>query len=952
MVSGGREIMTNLNFQKSLLGLVHEGFTVLTETERFSHQLLRRARLKGLELTRKGWTSPPVLTFNLWAERFWGRLWPKTWPASRYVRWGLLARCIEDLPPPEPLVCDIPLVLTIDESFEHCLRYGISPGDGEPSSRLVEWRRELWRAFQEELSGRGLFHPAALPERLHGFLMEHPERAPHQLAVVGFELAGTWEKAVFDLLRKQSGARVLDYPRGLETPKEGCAARVFTDPEQELYGLIEDVASAASRHPLHELAVVVLDDELYGPLVARHFGDVFGPPLIGELAGYNLPPERSLAKQPLFQAALLPVDFACGGQSRRLMLSLLRSPYYGRLARSSRALSRWDRIWRSAGLERGLRELIDALPDEAREALPQKGNELLGGLTPFVVANPQRASAWVGRLRDFWTQMDFPVLAGEIDQMAWQHLQEITGRIESEFGPSAVTGAQFAGWLRAAAERVRVQKTGHEDAGIQVLGQLEVRGLAFRRIIVPGLVAGALPQAVRSLPFLSLQERKRVQGGTAESQFAFARHLFNQLEAVAPERILSRPAMSLKREPLLPSPFWPEKIEEKVRPVVPWRDALPALQRAAWVTEAVKGMAEYLGQGSGQSDDPPAVEDHLLEDLVGDGGLGPRCETDSEPFFIQRLSISDRLSVSALETILHCPSRFFFREILCVEELREIQRGLDPLSRGERVHRILMVFGRKLAREEPGVSLTLEGLSDVLSRVVLEELDPYLSVPHWRVEMKRLLGTEDGDVGVLRAWLEHEWSRFRDGWRWVALESSFDRLMVRGCTVAFKGRVDRLDFHPEEGFICWDYKTGKLPLIKDIYDSYLHPQLPLYLLAVRNGLLREVRVDSSARTAAGYIDLRSVRQLKHPIYIKATVDLNELIERWQERVAEAVNELQSGNLSPRWKKTPCDVFCPYVCLCGLLSAGARDLGHPEDGTSASEAESVENRLQAQDDGLV
>ena len=113
------------------------------------------------------------------------------------------------------------------------------------------------------------------------------------------------------------------------------------------------------------------------------------------------------------------------------------------------------------------------------------------------------------------------------------------------------------------------------------------RGLSFRKVFIPGLVSGSFPQPVRPLPLLSSSERRMVLGGTIESQFAFARHLYANFLAAAPQIALSRPAISKDGEICIPSPFWTEEGERKIDAVIPWKHSLPAMQRARWVRQSI-----------------------------------------------------------------------------------------------------------------------------------------------------------------------------------------------------------------------------------------------------------------------------------------------------------------------------------------------------------------------------
>jgi RecB family exonuclease len=881
--------MDNLDFQKELLSLAEQGYTVIVESRKLANQLQWRYRMRLPETGRVGWEQPTIVTLNAWAERFWENLWPETWPASTFSRWRLLLQTIEDLPPPQPLRPDIPLVLQLDETVEHCLRYGVDPGRGEAANELVAWRRSLWEPYGSLMSHSGLFHPASLPQKLFDLFKCSPDLIPQKLVFVGFEFTSHWEKELLRLVCGQPMVQYLSLPEGTKA----LEAITCANPEQELYALLEDLAASAGRLPLHELAVVILAPDVYAPALTKYLYDLFGLPLVGHDAAYNLIPNRSLVQQPLFQAAFLPVDFAMKEQSRTLLLSLLRSPYYGYLGRVSRSLMQWDWSWRNKNLESGLEVLIDSLGDSEKEMLPQKGQELVDGLNPLLVQHNQTGHQWLEKLQEFWRKMEFPVLANEGDQVGWQRLQEILSEFATAFGRIQMNLKDLMGWLRMAAEKTYVQEKGFEDAGVQIIGGLDSRGLAFERVYIPGLIMGALPQPARPFPFLSREERKVVQGGTPEGQHAFAQVLFKQFQMMAPDLVLSRPLSDAKGEHCLPSPFWPAEYERIEAPTVPWKHHLPALQRAGWISEGITGIC--LGADR-ERKKLPSTE-------IG--------------FFVNLMEPPDEISVNRLEVLLTCPMRFFIQELLGIEPLPEVRRGLDPRKRGQLIHQLLKSFGETLVGKKPSPDWERRDLLEALNHTVASYLEPLCGDPCWAVERRRLVSTVEGQKGLLDSWLDSEWGRLLEGWQWFVLEAAFRGLKFSGSSIRVNGRLDRVDVHSQEGLFCWDYKTGAIPRVSDIWEKFTAPQLPVYLIALGKNLIPGIPEDA-AGMGAGYIDLRSTAQLKHGPGFQLSDRIVTSLKAWEERIAGVLIQLQQGDLSPCWLRGSCDVECRYECFCEIL----------------------------------
>ena len=93
---------------------------------------------------------------------------------------------------------------------------------------------------------------------------------------------------------------------------------------------------------------------------------------------------------------------------------------------------------------------------------------------------------------------------------------------------------------------------------------------------------------------------------------------------------------------------------------------------------------------------------------------------------------------------------------------------------------------------------------------------------------------------------------------------AFNDLRGQDWPFSLRGRIDRLDYHPEDAdLVVWDYKSGEIPKKGKVLDDLEESQLPCYLLAVQQG---RVPVDQpAANLRAGFIGLKSPRShhLKH-----------------------------------------------------------------------------------------
>ncbi len=886
--------MTNQELQNKLLELLENGYTVLAETERFVHQIQRRFRLRRIEQGGLGWDAPGIFTLNRWMENFWTELWPEELPASSsFLRWRFLKDSLEEAPPAEPAVPDVELIHLLDESFEQCLRFAIDPAGGREAGAQIAWRRQIWRSFDDRLSRRALFHPVRLPEKIVQRLSKLERKANwSKMAFVGFEFAGYWEKCLLEELQKKVGAVFFALPAGEARPDR----LVYSDPEQEITALMENLLMAAREYAPHEIAVVLCDSDFYGPAVSNLLRDILGEPLSGELAAYNLSPDLSLCAQGLYNAAVLPIRCALDGEKRNDLFTFVRSPYYGSFSPWNRRLSLWDITWREKGLESGIDPLLEAVGDSAEEIFADGCSGIRAAITPFLDAGVKSVSKWTETLRRIWTALRFPVLANELDRITWDNLVRIISEFETVFGETSLSARAFFDFLTAAAGRVRVQKSGFEDAGIQLLGRLEARGLSFGKIFIPGLVSGSFPQPVRSLPLLGPSERPKVVGATIESQFAFARCLYANFLAAAPQIVLSRPVISKDGDVCIPSPFWTEDGEKKIDAVIPWKHSLPAMQRARWVRQSIsKSSISAPAENAGDSFEP-----------------------DLSRFKIQPLPAAGRISVSELQSALLCPARYFFRHVLGIEELIRFEPGIPALERGRNVHSILASFVLRAMEKLGEVGMEFEGLQGLLKKTTSGAIGPRLCDAVWKVEFERLIG-KPGRPGLFMKWLDAERERMLEGWSWIAVERPFEGLKINGCKTRLSGRLDRIDSHPELGLICWDYKTGRLPRRTVIIDGNNEPQLPAYLLALSRGAVAGAP-KANENCGAGFIDLASLGNMKHQVMFDPAGRHGLFLEDWEKGVAAALNSIFAGEVSPLWLKEgrTCEENCPYRGLCGSI----------------------------------
>ncbi|NVM21860.1 MAG: PD-(D/E)XK nuclease family protein [Desulfobacterales bacterium] len=895
----------NEGFQTALLSVCRPGSLILTSGGRLARHLKHRYRMTRMASGEQGWASPDILTLNAWIRNAWNMTWPLMRPLSHLSCLALWKKASSRMPPPEPFAPDLKLFQTLDETYTALVRHGLRPeGAPEPAAPIIEWRRQIMQTFEALAAERKGFHPARLPVHLARAIGKGAVHLPETVVLAAFEVPAPIEEALFESLASACTLKRLGLPTGSPEKTKGV---IMPSRKQEATWLARQLVMDARSIPLNHIGVVVPDTETYVPYIRQCLYEIMGEPFDQALSAYNISAGTPLAERPLVQAGLLPLRFWVEREPRTLLLCMLLSPYYSRWAKQRDHIARVDCLWRKEGVEAGLKAFLGVLSWKSHELFEilcgteQGFDKILWALRD---KSMRTGSEWADALRSFWEAVGFPVISNEADRGAWRHTRNILQGMREDLKDVSMDLAEFAGLLRHLASEQLVHVSGSEEAGIQMLGLIESRGMSFEKLYVPGLAAGSLPRPVRPLPFLSPSERHRVQGGTAESQFEFAQEAFGHLLACAPDVTLMRPEEEAA-EPLAPSPFWAGAVSEEMSQVVDlWNAPDGVWARAAWLQGARNGLEN--------SKTFPPADPPVEGDLV-----------------------AGAISVSELSTALACPFRFYAESILKVITLDEPVMGISARERGALLHKVLAIFTARCRNNGLMGKRDRHAMLQLLAECVGEIIDPAspaagrtpidAAAQHGRItEGRRWLGDKGGAPGLLVQWLDLELERLHEGWQWVCEESSFEDLRFADWTFSVSGRIDRIDSHREKGIRLWDYKSGELPLKRAVVEDLTEPQIPAYMQAVEAEMIAEIKKDigDGAPLSGGYIALKTASAISHQDLTPKGETWDEILGRWQEAVARIGKILGSGRFAAEpypaseaaRKESACQ-YCPYRPLC-------------------------------------
>jgi RecB family exonuclease len=881
-----RSFPTSLALQDYLLAEAGPGSLAIVPHMRLAGQMWDRQRRRELAAGRGAWEPLPLITLQGWFQELFNSLWPPVGLAPYLKRLSLWLKALEAGPPLDGAGPTLEWAQALDEAYLILCRHSLLPIQPDPSDPpLVAWRRQMTRLFREQLVQERLITAGGLPRYLLRALEMGRLKLPETVLVVGFKSPAPAEAAWFQAAARRTRVGFLEVEGSPQTVQ---AAVALPHRGREVEWAAGELvrAAAAEGIPLHRLAVTSPEMDLYGPLIRRALAEILGPAQTVEGFAYNVSKGPALADTPLFQAALLPVRFLTGGERREDLVSLLLSPYYGALRPHQALMARWDRLFRKRRADRGWKRLEQAVRHEGNGSVLQI-LELLEQVFANLLATRVPGAEWGRRLREAWARLGFP---GELTPEETAALSQLTSLL-TELAALAepMDAGEFVEWLTCGAHAEILPGPGIQEAGLQILGHLEMRGLDFDRVYCLGMNSGGFPAPPRALPLLSSGEKAQVLGGSYASQHRFAREVFEDLLGAAPQIVLTRPRV----------------VDEEDRAATP-------LYLGEWQTEDM-GILSRPHRAWLRA---PAVQAALQVKETGPGG---------EEEIPVLLSAPDQLSITQAQAALACPCRFLLEILLKIEDLPEIAPGLDPRERGNALHQILARFAGEFKKilEQAGVweeehhDLARELLHDAARKILAGSL-PDL---HWQAEWERLLG----EAGLLWEWLLLEKERFAQGWRWLHMEADFQDLRGEGWPFALRGRIDRIDYHSENrDLVVWDYKSGEVPGAKKVFEELADFQLAGYLLALLHQKVDALPQAEGVR--AGIIGLKSSRSkhLKYEDFESMAEQWDRVLEEWQDRLRDLGDRLSRGDFLPAPRPAPtakdlkaCQ-YCGYILVCAFV----------------------------------
>lgn len=271
-------------------------------------------------------------------------------------------------------------------------------------------------------------------------------------------------------------------------------------------------------------------------------------------------------------------------------------------------------------------------------------------------------------------------------------------------------------------------------------------------------------------------------------------------------------------------------------------------------------------------------------------------------------------SVSALETYLRCPFRYFASKVLKLPEERDDEPGMTPQERGHFLHEVVHRFYASWDAS-PGGPVTPDTLDEALVRFrEIAEAALAALPPADRAQERTLLLGSAASPGLGERLLHFEMQLPGRAARRILeqrAEGTFDFAGPDGPRrITLNAVADRIDVLEGDGLRVIDYKLNALP------DKEIALQLPVYGVC-QSKTLSEEGGGARTLTAAAYF---SFNHRKEPrVYAGEAVDA--LLSDGQARLVKAVEAIERGEFPARPNEARDCKWCPYPSVCRKEYAG-------------------------------
>jgi ATP-dependent helicase/nuclease subunit B len=694
----------------------------------------------------------------------------------------------------------------------------------------------------------------------------------------------------------------------------------FRDREEELVGIARRLKADRRRGEgvSLERAAVVYKQPLPYLYAAVEIFRAAGIP-------YQMSDALPLAGEPTAAALDLVFDAVSSRFSRSALIALLRSPHFVFRARTAGAerdgvnatpdesvaettsvtresISALDRAL-SAARYLGELDRLELLAQEwgtgAAGPAMDAALEVARALAPLTATRP--ASEQVGCLLSFWSAHARPL--PDDDRFASRERRARAAIVDMLPLLAAVHAAhddppwsidELSIAVRRWIEEQTFAPVPEQGAGVHLLDDQAARYGDFEDMSVVGVVDSDWPERPRRNIFYPPALLKALGWPSEKDRRAAADARFVDLLTSARRRVLVS-TFTLDEDAIVSRSMQ--------------LDEIPRAGLSAVAAEPLERVRIFSDEALSLE---PVAFAPFREDALGWAELRTKRSPSASPDYhgLVRDIEAREWSVSAIETYLDCPFKFFAQHVLKLEEEPEDQEVMDPRRQGQFVHRVFeRFFGAwQRAGHRAVTPRNLDAARDMFTAIVDEALE-HLPIAEAGLERTRLLGSPAA-AGLGEAVLRMEAERpvaVVERLLEYKLRGDFTFATAEGArTIALRGTADRLDLLEDGTFRLIDYKLGWPP------QRGRALQLPIYSLCAEQRLAG-YRGKAWRLGEAAYLAFKGPKRVV-PLFA-AAADRGKVLAEAQQRLAETVDAIQRGEFPP----TPDDVWrcetCSFASVC-------------------------------------
>ncbi len=613
-----------------------------------------------------------------------------------------------------------------------------------------------------------------------------------------------------------------------------------------------------------------------------------------------------LAAEPFAAAVDLALDLVASSFTRTAIVSLLRSPHFalgGDAARGRESISALDRALSEARYLGDLARLSQ-LADEWRStgvqaaALPALDAALAAAERLAPLRTPAPTTEQIDRVLSFLRAFVAPDPGGPRDRRARAAViatLEGLAAASRNYDDASIEIDALASLIKRSIEDQTFAS--NEDLGegeaLQLVDDLAARYDDFDDMTIVGLIEADWPERPLRNIFYS-STLLQALGWPSEKDWRSAADAYFLDLLTSPAERIALSTVTLDDETLVEVSALVDSVPRAGLSTVAWR---PAPGERLFVEDAL-------------SLDPTAIEMLDAESRPWAALRMTRSDGREAAFHGQAGAQAPRAwAVSALETYIDCPFKFFAQRILRLEEEPDDEEVMDPRRQGQFVHAVFERFFRRWdADGRRGVTPdNLEDARATFEEVVDESLGD-LSDTEAALERTRLLGSSaaaglgeavlrmeaERPIGVVGRLLEHK------------LEGEFTVESDNGPRVVrLRGKADRIDLLEDGTFRLIDYKLGWPP------NRGRALQLPIYAICAEQQLTGPAG-KSWRLSEAAYLAFKGPKRVV-PLFSPG--DRDRVLREAQQRLVRAIDAIERGEFPPH----PQDVYrcetCAFTAVC-------------------------------------